>query len=31
MNQSVWDFRIDPAAGRNPGSLMPIIPTKEPR
>lgn len=25
MNQSVWDFRIDPGAGNNPGSLGPIL------
>lgn len=25
LNQSVWDFRIDPAAGDNPGSLTPIL------
>lgn len=24
INQSVWDFRIDPSLGRNPGSLGPI-------
>lgn len=29
MNQSVWDFRIDPAAGRNSGSLTPIVPAEE--
>jgi hypothetical protein len=25
MNQSVWDFRVDPAAGDNPGSIGPIL------
>jgi hypothetical protein len=25
MNQSVWDFRVDPASGGNPGSLTPIL------
>jgi hypothetical protein len=25
MNQSVWDFRVDPATGDNPGSLGPIL------
>ena len=24
INQSVWDFRIDPTLGDNPGSLGPI-------
>ena len=24
INQSVWDFRIDPQLGDNPGSLGPI-------
>jgi hypothetical protein len=25
INQSVWDFRVDPATGDNPGSLGPIL------
>ena len=25
MNQSVWDFRVDPTLGDNPGSLGPIL------
>jgi hypothetical protein len=25
MNQSVWDFRVDPATPDNPGSLGPIL------
>jgi hypothetical protein len=25
INQSVWDFRIDPQLGDNPGSLGPIL------
>jgi len=25
MSQSVWDFRVDPTAGDNPGSLGPIL------
>jgi hypothetical protein len=25
MNQSVWDFRVDPASGDNPGSIGPIL------
>lgn len=25
INQSVWDFRVDPATGDNPGSLGPIV------
>lgn len=25
LNQTVWDFRIDPASGDNPGSLTPIL------
>jgi len=25
INQSVWDFRVDPTAGDNPGSLGPIL------
>jgi hypothetical protein len=24
INQSIWDFRVDPAMGDNPGSLGPI-------
>jgi hypothetical protein len=24
INQTVWDFRVDPQAGRNPGSIGPI-------
>ena len=24
INQSVWDFRVDPQLGDNPGSLGPI-------
>jgi hypothetical protein len=25
INQSVWDFRVDPATPDNPGSLGPIL------
>ena len=25
INQSVWDFRVDPRLGDNPGSLGPIL------
>ncbi len=25
INQSVWDFRVDPATGDNPGSMGPIL------
>ena len=25
LNQSVWDFRVDPRTGGNPGSLTPIL------
>jgi hypothetical protein len=25
INQTVWDFRVDPRAGDNPGSLTPIL------
>lgn len=29
INQSVWDFRVDPATGDNPGSLGPILSNRE--
>ncbi len=29
INQSVWDFRVDPATGDNPGSLGPILKTDD--
>jgi hypothetical protein len=29
INESVWDFRVDPRAGDNPGSIGPIL--KQPR
>jgi hypothetical protein len=25
INQSVWDFRVDPQLGDNPGSIGPIL------
>ena len=25
INQSVWDFRVDPSTGDNPGSLGPLL------
>ena len=25
INQSVWDFRVDPTLGDNPGSMEPIL------
>ncbi|HEX7727706.1 MAG TPA: hypothetical protein VF392_01625 [Terracidiphilus sp.] len=28
INQSVWDFRVDPRFGDNPGALTPIVATK---
>jgi hypothetical protein len=31
INQSVWDFRVDPATGDNPGSIGPILKNIEAR
>ena len=28
ISESVWDFRVDPATGDNPGSIGPILPQK---
>jgi hypothetical protein len=30
INQSVWDFRVDPASGDNEGSLVPIVTGQKP-
>jgi hypothetical protein len=28
ISQTVWDFRVDPTKGDNPGSLTPILPSR---